>query len=264
MALSDELNSSIGRAVRHYRDEAGLSQTSLARRMQDHAHNWYQVTVARTEAGQRPLRLDEALSLAAILDVSMEDLYQQPSEVDEYDLLAAQLSAYERTLAELQYELDAAKKNEATVEARSLEARARYESAQQEYEQSVHDLGMAREELMRTQGMHERYHSEVSYLRYKLERLQANRDAEEAVRDLSPSELMDLTIKNVSGTRVTEYPDGHAVVEVLVGPEKKVAARSKPFESRKEALQAARAIRKTFTTRHEELTGVQLGETQEG
>lgn len=264
MALSEDLNSSIGRAVRHYRESANLSQSYLARRMQDHAHNWYQVTVARTEAGQRPLRLDEALTLAAILDVAVEDLYQRPSEVDEYHLAMAELASYEGLLTELQYRLEAAKKDEAIAQERSLEARARFETAQEEYEHSVHALDRARYELMRNQEMCEEYNSQVSYLRLKVERLQASRDAEEAIRDLSPSELMDLTIKNVTGTRVTEYPEGHAVVEVLVGPEKKVAARSKPFGSRKEALQAARALRKTFTTRHEELTGVQLGETQEG
>lgn len=264
MALSDELNSSIGRAVRHYRDNAELTQTQLARKMQEHAHNWYQVTVARTEAGQRPLRLDEALTLAAILDVAVEDLYQQPSEVDEYDLLAAELAGSEELLRQLQYELDVSRRHEALVEQRWMDARARYESALEEYEQLGQELGAAREELARTNEMYQRYSERVTYARYKLERLQASRTAEEVARDLTPSELMDLTIKNVSGTRVNEHPDGTAVVEVLVGPEKKLAARSKPFANRREALNAARAIRKTFTTRHAELTGVELGETQEG
>lgn len=242
----------------------GLSQSHLARLMHDYGHKWYQVTVARTEAGQRPLRLDESIALAAILQIDPEDLYQEPSSEDEYEKTEERLTVSQRITAELEHEVARLASHVDTLESRAMDARARYQDAEREYETLTEALAGARKEQESVLQTYERCVSEVAYLRYQLERLQANRSAKTALRDLSPAELMDLTIKNVTGTRVTEYPDGSAVIEILVGPDKQVAARSKPFEDRREAAAAARAIRRTFYNRHQELGAAEPGETQEG
>lgn len=53
------------------RKALGYSQLNLAQRMKVHGHKWYSVTVARTEDGARPVRLDEAASLAEILGIPL-------------------------------------------------------------------------------------------------------------------------------------------------------------------------------------------------
>ncbi|GAA4225971.1 hypothetical protein GCM10022254_09320 [Actinomadura meridiana] len=53
------------------RVQLGLSQSELARRMTELSPaTWHQMTVARTEAGERPIRLDEATLLAELLGLA--------------------------------------------------------------------------------------------------------------------------------------------------------------------------------------------------
>lgn len=49
----------------------GLSQTDVARAMADIGFRWYQPTVQRIEAGERPLRFDEGLALADIFEIDL-------------------------------------------------------------------------------------------------------------------------------------------------------------------------------------------------
>ncbi|MBA9003695.1 helix-turn-helix domain-containing protein [Thermomonospora cellulosilytica] len=79
------------------RVELGLSQTELARRMADRGFPWHQVTVSRTESGERPIRLDEAAALAGILGLPVVFIdADQPTEG-----LAADLAEATRTIAAL-------------------------------------------------------------------------------------------------------------------------------------------------------------------
>lgn len=66
---------SAGYALRMLRTTRGMSQQQVADAMVGHGHRgWRQTTVAKTEAAQRPLRVNELVSLAAILDVRLEKL----------------------------------------------------------------------------------------------------------------------------------------------------------------------------------------------
>lgn len=58
------------RRAKARRKEAGLSQVEVAARMQALGHTaWYQTTVAKIEAGNRQIFLDEAVDLAGVLAV---------------------------------------------------------------------------------------------------------------------------------------------------------------------------------------------------
>ncbi|MHA7298209.1 helix-turn-helix transcriptional regulator [Pseudarthrobacter sp. MDT3-1] len=58
------------------REERGWSQSELARRMVDAGWPKYtQMTVSRTEKGDRPIRLNEAESLAQVFDVELYNLW---------------------------------------------------------------------------------------------------------------------------------------------------------------------------------------------
>lgn len=47
-----------------------------------HGIRWHQSTVTKVEAGERPVRLAEALAVASILHVSLEDLLDEPGSPD--------------------------------------------------------------------------------------------------------------------------------------------------------------------------------------
>jgi transcriptional regulator with XRE-family HTH domain len=75
--VADELTPEqmTGQVLRSFREGAGESQEQLARAMVRRGHRgWRQSTVAKTEAAQRPLRVNELVDLAAIFDVSLDVL----------------------------------------------------------------------------------------------------------------------------------------------------------------------------------------------
>jgi transcriptional regulator with XRE-family HTH domain len=66
--------------LRAVREERGISQAELARRMADRGWPWHQQTVGRVEAGQRVVRLGEAKDLAAILETTIDALGEPTTE----------------------------------------------------------------------------------------------------------------------------------------------------------------------------------------
>lgn len=70
----------MGKQVKRFREIRGWSQQELARKMLDRGHSWRQTTVAKTEAADRPIRVNEAQDLATLFGVSVEDLLTIPAE----------------------------------------------------------------------------------------------------------------------------------------------------------------------------------------
>jgi transcriptional regulator with XRE-family HTH domain len=72
--LTDE---QVGQRVRELREQRGFSQQHVAMTMtMTRGHRWHQTTQAQTESGQRPLRLTEAVALADVLGVRVDELTQ--------------------------------------------------------------------------------------------------------------------------------------------------------------------------------------------
>jgi transcriptional regulator with XRE-family HTH domain len=63
-----------GVRLRELRHAQRYSQEVLAVAMTQRGFSWHQVTVHRIEAGMRPMRFDEARSLAEIFGVTLESL----------------------------------------------------------------------------------------------------------------------------------------------------------------------------------------------
>jgi transcriptional regulator with XRE-family HTH domain len=64
-----------GSRMRQARERAGLSQEQLAANLVlMHDVNWHQTTVRRTESGERPIRLSEAIAVADLLGVPLSEL----------------------------------------------------------------------------------------------------------------------------------------------------------------------------------------------
>lgn len=63
-----------GRELKRLRTDRGWSQEAVARRMTASGYDWHQTTVGRTESATRPLRVNEAVVLAAIFEVPITQL----------------------------------------------------------------------------------------------------------------------------------------------------------------------------------------------
>jgi transcriptional regulator with XRE-family HTH domain len=63
-----------GRELRRLREARRWSQEETARRMDAYGYDFHQTSIAKTEAGQRPLRLNEAAAFACLFGVTLADL----------------------------------------------------------------------------------------------------------------------------------------------------------------------------------------------
>jgi len=109
--------------LKRLRNERGWSQEEVARRMTASGYDWHQTTVGRTESAARPLRVNEAVVLAAIFEVPItqllvpaamklsdvegeiketeEALAEVKKMVGEFQLKVEQLSAIQHQAAEM-------------------------------------------------------------------------------------------------------------------------------------------------------------------
>ena len=72
MSRVPEPNELTGARVRELRTRRDMHQAVLALAMRRSGFRWHQQTVARVEAGSRPVRLNEATALAEIFGVPLE------------------------------------------------------------------------------------------------------------------------------------------------------------------------------------------------
>lgn len=61
----------LGELVKAERLKRGWSQEKLVRRMRNAGINWMQSTVTKTESGNRPIRVREVFTLAALLSLDL-------------------------------------------------------------------------------------------------------------------------------------------------------------------------------------------------
>jgi transcriptional regulator with XRE-family HTH domain len=133
----DELERAVGKNVRGLRESRGLSQQQLGSDLLAYHAGMHQTTVAKLEAGSKPLRLNEVAAIAAYFNVPIESLWDRTgatlNEGEETTLLR-QINALllELTKVDAEYaeaETDLAKANQAAHDAlaRDVTIRMRYE-----------------------------------------------------------------------------------------------------------------------------------------
>jgi len=119
---SDAVEHTFRRGIRTWRELHGWSQTELAERMAARGHRWHQATVFKVEDGRRPVRLTEAVALAAVLDVPLTDLIgpDAPERVARFELASAaqRVKAAQHEVEQWQAELDQASKERDVLAAR--------------------------------------------------------------------------------------------------------------------------------------------------
>jgi transcriptional regulator with XRE-family HTH domain len=71
-----------GQRLRELRRLRRWSQEEVAAQMRALGYGWLQTTVTKTEAADRPIRLNEAVSLAALLELGVDDVLMSVQEGD--------------------------------------------------------------------------------------------------------------------------------------------------------------------------------------
>lgn len=167
-------------AVRRYREELGISQGELARRMTAQGYAWHQTTVARTESGDRPARLGEAVALSAILRFSLDTLTHETSDAaaradHEYRAALTERENTARLLADAQIRLQLA-----TTETDNIRREAAW--ANEVFEQARARLDAENQKLVRATIDQELAAFEVETLTRKFNEL------EQAIQQSPPAQ----------------------------------------------------------------------------
>lgn len=73
--MPDQTDQNIADNVKRLRDKHGLKQAELVEQLRANGlHDWHPTTLSRTESAERPVRLSEALVIAQVLGVTVEEL----------------------------------------------------------------------------------------------------------------------------------------------------------------------------------------------
>lgn len=86
---SPDYDAMVGENLRRLRTAKAVSQSELAKRLEQRGLPFRQQTVVKIEKGQRPLRLREAHEIASVLDLNIDDLVMESYERDDAALLVA-------------------------------------------------------------------------------------------------------------------------------------------------------------------------------
>ena len=107
-----ELDANFGRRVREERERSGMPQSHIALVLKlSYGHQWHQTTVAKVEAGERPVKLAEAVAVSYVLGVPLDQLIDgQNTHVPASKQMAlAELTRMEQYLERRRRELTEAK-----------------------------------------------------------------------------------------------------------------------------------------------------------
>jgi transcriptional regulator with XRE-family HTH domain len=109
----------VGVNIKALRAKLGLTQVELAEAMQGLGHSWIQTTVAKTEAADRPLRLNEVADLAKILGIRVPHLVSTKNDW-ELQVIEGQLERWFVHARRLNSEIEDLNQ-QATVKTQALE-----------------------------------------------------------------------------------------------------------------------------------------------
>lgn len=100
----EEFERILGAKIRHLREERGWSQSDLARRLSELGLDLHQTTIAKMEAGRRPLRVSEAVAVAQAFKLPANALFWLPVPGEPFRLAEARedLARSEKWTSELE------------------------------------------------------------------------------------------------------------------------------------------------------------------
>jgi transcriptional regulator with XRE-family HTH domain len=133
-----------GYNLRKLRERAGMSEVALADAMREHGRPWHQSTVGRVQSGQQPAKYADAVALAAIFGVPLEQFRWKTGEANAIgwlDMAAERVQAqFNETARAVAAQIAAGSLAEQALEGtvrystpRALEARQILEDVMEEY-----------------------------------------------------------------------------------------------------------------------------------
>jgi transcriptional regulator with XRE-family HTH domain len=140
----------IAQKVRQLRAERGWSQEDLAERMTRHGWPMHQTTIAKLEAGKRPLRAGEAYALALVFGLPVQALWYVPVAGEPWTLadMRQHLQEADDLVAELERALHSMIVSYAdAVDRRMRLAEAMNEAAKRADRGELEELGLDEENL---------------------------------------------------------------------------------------------------------------------
>ena len=131
--------------LRGCRDELGMTQQQVADRMTRQGFSMKQTTIAKIEAGQRPVRINEAVALANILGLQLVDLVGDPVASGEVAELDAERRRLVREIIEFEGQVNSLRAAHATTQVQLMEAAERLRQLRQEEYKVSRSLLVARQ-----------------------------------------------------------------------------------------------------------------------
>jgi transcriptional regulator with XRE-family HTH domain len=122
-ALGNRAEPLLGERVRALREARGWSQDTVAKRMASKGFSWRQTTVAKTEAADRPVRVNEAVALADLYGVDLDSLVRP-----DLHPLAQRLQKARSILEQVEHELGEAERRVREMQGVVDLARGRYDA----------------------------------------------------------------------------------------------------------------------------------------
>lgn len=126
-----EPEKALGEALRSLRTARGMSQEDVATMMSRSGFSWRQTTVAKTEGGSRPVRVNEAAALALHFGVSVNELVGNQADSPEQSLIE---STYRVSFSLY-----------LSTRLRAEEALRRKQAAEREYEEALAQLSATKQ-----------------------------------------------------------------------------------------------------------------------
>lgn len=234
MTLEHGLNEALASAVQRHRERLNISQSELGRRMKEAGYAWHQMTVARTESAERPVRLDEAVTLAQILHIDLATVYEARSQTDDQGLaLLAEVMRGEEDLRAAEMDYYAATTRADDLQHRAEEARFLADDALQRFHEVVAASDEAKVSVDHAQTLVNERQARLADARRRLSSHQRRRQ----LASLADGDLVKLTVKDIRQWRIVGNPADGFTYEIVVGDEETVM-ESQRFATKEEARAA--------------------------
>lgn len=118
-----------GQRLRELRTARKWPLHEVASRMKPYGYSWHQTVVAKIETGQRPLRLNEAIALARLFGVDLDDLLFDPTTPGHTEEIEEQIAELEGRLSQASEQHQAAWVNLHRIEADQAAGQVEVEQA---------------------------------------------------------------------------------------------------------------------------------------
>lgn len=147
-----DYESVFGRRMRQRREELGISTRAFAEMMRANGYDWHHATVQRTESAKRPVRLNETVVIAHLLDAPLGLLLRPEADPADIDAIKTMIAAAEERADRADVDSRKARASEQKAREELEMAQIRWERAREEKDAAAKNM---RREADRVIFLHE-------------------------------------------------------------------------------------------------------------